>query len=128
MIERVKPMLNPFVKSTDLYDFAYTSDTSLENIVKHVNEINKEISVQKIVSIICVLFRVDKSVFINIELNSSDRTLYVTHDDVLESNLYLFYLLMILGLNNINLPPVNLMGNAEKIKKADYSHTLSAVC
>lgn len=111
-----------------MYDFAYTSDTSLENIVKHVNEINKEISVQKIVSIICVLFRVDKSVFINIELNSSDRTLYVTHDDVLESNLYLFYLLMILGLNNINLPPVNLMGNAEKIKKADYSHTLSAVC
>ncbi|MGN1299320.1 MAG: DUF6602 domain-containing protein [Candidatus Scatovivens sp.] len=135
MLERVKPMFNPLVissiKAPICMVFAYTSDTSLENIVKHVDEINKEILVKNRVSIICVLdkgiiFGVDKYGFINIELNPSDRTIYVTHNDVLENNLYLFYLLMISGLNNINLPPVNLMGYAEKVKKADYSHTLSA--
>lgn len=135
LLEKIKPMSNSFIiskiRAPICMIFAYTSDTSLENIVEHVDEINKEILVQNRVSIICVLdkgiiFGVDKYGFVNIELNPSERTLYVTHDDIIENNLYLFYLLMITGLNNINLPPVNLMGYAEKLKKADYSHTLSA--
>lgn len=135
LLEKTKPMSNLLIDTTMKAPicmiFAYTSDTSLENIVEHVDEINKEILFENRVSIICILdkgliFGVSKYGFTDLELNPTEKTIYVTHEDIIENNLYLFYLLMITGLNNINLPPVNLMGYAEKIKKADYSHTLGA--
>lgn len=110
--------------------FSYTSDTSLENIAKNLDELNENIEYKNRVSIICILdkgliFGVDKNGFTNILLSPNENTIYTTHEDKIENNLYLYYLLMISGLNSIWLPPVNLMAYAEKIHKADFSHTLS---
>lgn len=110
--------------------FAYSSDTSLNNIVKKIDEFNSNIAVCNRLSIVCVLdkgliFGINKYGFKEIEIVPTDNTILVTHEDKLENNLYLFYLLMMTAINNIVMPPVNLMGYAEKLKKADYSGTVS---
>ena len=117
---------------TSVYDaplsmiFAYTSNTSLDNIVKNLDVFNNKVLPKNRVSIICVLdkgliFPVNKFGFDKIELNPNENSLYVVHEDIVENNLYLFYLLLMTGLNNLILPPVNLMEYAKKIKKANYS-------
>lgn len=72
-----------------------------------------------------LIFGINRHGFKEIEIVPTDNTILVTHEDKLENNLYLFYLLMMTAINNIVMPPVNLMGYAEKIKKADYSGTVS---
>lgn len=129
-LEKTKPFINP-VFSTSFTPpicmiFAYSSDTSLNNIVKKIDELNSDIEISNRLSIVCVLdkgliFGINRHGFKEIELIPTEKTIYVTHEDKLENNLYLFYLLMITAINNIIMPPVNLMGYAQKIKKADYS-------
>lgn len=129
-LEKTKPFINP-VFSTSFTPpicmiFAYSSDTSLNNIVKKIDELNSDIEISNRLSIVCVLdkgliFGINRHGFKEIELIPTEKTIYVTHKDKLENNLYLFYLLMITAINNIIMPPVNLMGYAQKIKKADYS-------
>lgn len=126
----VPRLFSSLIKAPLSMIFSYTSDTSLENIAKNLDELNENIEYKNRVSIICILdkgliFGVDKNGFTNILLSPNENTIYTTHEDKIENNLYLFYLLMISGLNSIWLPPVNLMAYAEKIHKADFSHTLS---
>lgn len=133
-LEKIKPFSSPLIISSIIPPicmiFAYTSDTSLNNIVKKIDEFNNSIDIKNRLSIVCILdkgliFGINRHGFKEIEIVPTDNTILVTHEDKLENNLYLFYLLMMTAINNIVMPPVNLMGYAEKIKKADYSGTVS---
>lgn len=133
-LEKTKPFSSPLIISSIIPPicmiFAYTSDTSLNNIVKKIDEFNNSIDIKNRLSIVCILdkgliFAINRHGFKEIEIVPTDNTILVTHEDKLENNLYLFYLLMMTAINNIVMPPVNLMGYAEKIKKADYSGTVS---
>lgn len=133
-LEKTKPFSSPLIISSIIPPicmiFAYTSDTSLNNIVKKIDEFNNSIDIKNRLSIVCILdkgliFGINRHGFKEIEIVPTDNTILVTHEDKLENNLYLFYLLMMTAINNIVMPPVNLMGYAEKIKKADYSGTVS---
>lgn len=133
-LEKTKPFSYPLIISSIIPPicmiFAYTSDTSLNNIVKKIDEFNNSIDIKNRLSIVCILdkgliFGINRHGFKEIEIVPTDNTILVTHEDKLENNLYLFYLLMMTAINNIVMPPVNLMGYAEKIKKADYSGTVS---
>lgn len=133
-LEKTKPFSMPLISSSITPPicmiFAYSSDTSLNNIVKKIDEFNNDIDLRNRLSIVCVLdkgliFGINRHGFKEIEILPSNNTILVTHEDRLENNLYLFYLLMMTTINNIILPPVNLMGYAEKIKKADYSGTVT---
>lgn len=133
-LEKTKPFSSPLIISSIIPPicmiFAYTSDTSLNNIVKKIDEFNNSIDIKNRLSIVCILdkgliFGINRQGFKEIEIVPTDNTILVTHEDKLENNLYLFYLLMMTAINNIVMPPVNLMGYAEKIKKADYSGTVS---
>lgn len=133
-LEKTKPFSSPLIISPIIPPicmiFAYTSDTSLNNIVKKIDEFNNSIDIKNRLSIVCILdkgliFGINRHGFKEIEIVPTDNTILVTHEDKLENNLYLFYLLMMTAINNIVMPPVNLMGYAEKIKKADYSGTVS---
>lgn len=133
-LEKTKPFSSPLIISSIIPPicmiFAYSSDTSLNNIVKKIDEFNTNIDVANRLSIVCILdkgliFGINKHGFKEIEIVPTDNTILVTHEDKLENNLYLFYLLMMTAINNIVMPPVNLMGYAEKIKKADYSGTVA---
>lgn len=133
-LEKTKPFSSPLINSPIIPPicmiFAYTSDTSLNNIVKKIDEFNNSIDIKNRLSIVCILdkgliFGINRHGFKEIEFVPTDNTILVTHEDKLENNLYLFYLLMMTAINNIVMPPVNLMGYAEKIKKADYSGTVS---
>lgn len=133
-LEKTKPFSSPLIISSIIPPicmiFAYSSDTSLNNIVKKIDEFNNSIDIKNRLSIVCILdkgliFGINRHGFKEIEIVPTDNTILVTHEDKLENNLYLFYLLMMTAINNIVMPPVNLMGYAEKIKKADYSGTVS---
>lgn len=133
-LEKTKPFSSPLIISSIISPicmiFAYSSDTSLNNIVKKIDEFNNSIDIKNRLSIVCILdkgliFGINRHGFKEIEIVPTDNTILVTHEDKLENNLYLFYLLMMTAINNIVMPPVNLMGYAEKIKKADYSGTVS---
>lgn len=133
-LEKTKPFSSPLIISSIIPPicmiFAYTSDTSLNNIVKKIDEFNNSIDIKNRLSIVCILdkgliFGINRHGFKEIEIVPTDNTILITHEDKLENNLYLFYLLMMTAINNIVMPPVNLMGYAEKIKKADYSGTVS---
>lgn len=133
-LEKTKPFSSPLIISSIIPPicmiFAYTSDTSLNNIVKKIDEFNNSIDIKNRLSIVCILdkgliFGINRHGFKEIEIVPTDNTILVTHEDKLENNLYLFYLLMMTAINNIVMPPVNLMGYAEKIKKTDYSGTVS---
>lgn len=133
-LEKTKPFSSPLIISSIIPPicmiFAYSSDTSLNNIVKKIDEFNNSIDIKNRLSIVCILdkgliFGINRHGFKEIEIVPTDNTVLVTHEDKLENNLYLFYLLMMTAINNIVMPPVNLMGYAEKIKKADYSGTVS---
>lgn len=133
-LEKTKPFSSPLIISSIIPPicmiFAYTSDTSLNNIVKKIDEFNNSIDIKNRLSIVCILdkgliFGINRHGFKEIEIVPTDNTILVTHEDKLENNLYLFYLLMMTAINNIVMPPVNLMEYAEKIKKADYSGTVS---
>ena len=133
-LEKTKPFSTPLIYSSIVPPicmiFAYSSDTSLNKIVKKIDELNKNIELQNRLSIVCVLdkgliFGINRHGFKEIEIIPSNNTILVTHEDKLENNLYLFYLLMITAINNIYMPPVNLMSYAEKVKKADYSGTIT---
>lgn len=133
-LEKTKPFSSPLIISSIIPPicmiFAYTSDTSLNNIVKKIDEFNNSIDIKNRLSIVCILdkgliFGINRHGFKEIEIVPTDNTILVTHEDKLENNLSLFYLLMMTAINNIVMPPVNLMGYAEKIKKADYSGTVS---
>ena len=133
-LEKTKPFSSPLIISSIIPPicmiFAYSSDTSLNNIVKKIDEFNNSIDIKNRLSIVCILdkgliFAINRHRFKEIEIVPTDNTILVTHEDKLENNLYLFYLLMMTAINNIVMPPVNLMGYAEKIKKANYSGTVS---
>ena len=133
-LEKTKPFSSPLIISSIIPPicmiFAYSSDTSLNNIVKKIDEFNNSIDIKNRLSIVCILdkgliFAINRHGFKEIEIVPTDNTILVTHEDKLENNLYLFYLLMMTAINNIVMPPVNLMGYAEKIKKANYSGTVS---
>lgn len=133
-LEKTKPFSSPLIISSIIPPicmiFAYSSDTSLNNIVKKIDEFNNSIDIKNRLSIVCILdkgliFAINIHGFKEIEIVPTDNTILVTHEDKLENNLYLFYLLMMTAINNIVMPPVNLMGYAEKIKKANYSGTVS---
>lgn len=133
-LQKTKPFLSPLLISSVIPPicmiFAYSSDTSLDNIVKKIDELNINIDIKNRLSIVCILdrgliFGINRHGFKEIEIVPSDKTILVTHPDKLENNLYLFYLLMMTGMNSIVMPPVNLMAYAEKIKKANYSGNVS---
>lgn len=133
-LEKTKPFSIPLMVSSTIPPicmiFAYSSDTSLNNIVKKIDEINTNIDIKNRLSLVRVLdkgliFGINSHGFKEIEINPTNNTVLVTHEDQLENNLYLFYLLMMTAVNNIIMPPVNLMAYAEKIKKADYSGSIN---
>lgn len=110
--------------------FAYSSDTSLENIVSKLEELNKAINYKQQLNIVCILdkgliWSKNKNGLDKIEITPNENSILVTHEDETENNLYLFYLMIMTWIDNSILPPVNLIGYAEKIRKANYSGTIS---
>lgn len=99
--------------------FAYSSDTSIETILDNFYKLNKEVTYDKQVSLICILdkgliLRSDKQKMGNVTLFPHQNTTIGYVQNSLETNFYLFCLLLLNTLNNMtNLPP-NLMEYAEK--------------
>ena len=108
-IESVKNLsLSPLINSAiipETYNFifgsifAYTSDSSMETIVRNLNELCKEIPKEKCPSVICVF---DKGLIVNLskkglnQINTipSENTIWGFIENTKELNLYLFYLMI----------------------------------
>lgn len=91
--------------------FAYTSDTSIETVLDNFYEINKTVELDKQISLICIL---DKGLILrsenqrlgNVSLYPHPNTTLGYSPNSLETNFYLFCLLLINTLNHMtNLPP-----------------------
>lgn len=132
-LERTEPLVKPIISSSTPYPmsmiFAYSSDTSIDNIVQKVEKFNESIPYNEQVNLICILdkgliYSVDKNGLKETTVFPNENTIWVTHKDTSENNFYLFYLIMMSIINTIILPPVNLMGYAQKLKKADFSYSL----
>ena len=134
-LKKIKPLINPIITSNIPCPismiFAYSSDTSIENIVKNLDTFNQSIPYNEQVNLVCILdkgliYSVNKYGFKDLTVFPNENTILVSHEDKIENNLYLFYLIIMSVINNIILPPVNLMAYAQKINKADYSFSLSS--
>ena len=91
--------------------FAYTSSSSLETVIKNLNELCKEIPRAKWPSLICIF---DKGLIVNLskqgmnQINTmpSENTVWGFIKNSKELNLYLFYLILQQHLNTtVNFPP-----------------------
>ena len=100
-LEKTKPFSSPLIISSIIPPicmiFAYSSDTSLNNIVKKIDEFNNSIDIKNRLSIVCILdkgliFAINRHGFKEIEIVPTDNTILVTHEDKLDNNLYLFYI------------------------------------
>ena len=91
--------------------FAYTSDSSLDTMIKNLDELCKEIPKEKYPSLVCVF---DKGLIVNLskkgmnQINTipSENTTWSFIKNTKELNLYLFYLILQQHLNTtVNFPP-----------------------
>lgn len=100
--------------------FAYTSDTSIESLLDNFYELNKNVDLNSQISMICILdkgliLRTYKSNIGQICITPKPNTILGFCKNSIETNFYLFYLLLMNALNNmVNLPP-DLMTYAQKL-------------
>lgn len=109
--------------------FAYTSNVSLKTLLKHLEEINKDIPKEQQISIVCVLdkgliFNVRKNGMTGLDLYPNEETVLVRSEKQLEDNLYLFYLLVLEHLNRCELLPPNFIQYAKKQNAFDIKPNL----
>lgn len=101
--------------------FAYTSDISLETIIKNLNEFNREMKIpyEEQINMICVLNKgvilpLEKNGLNNVRLMPNNNTVLCKTKGSMEDNLSLFYLILQYHLNLLVKAAPDLMEYAKK--------------
>lgn len=107
--------------------FAYTSDVKLTTMQKNFDVLNSELPFEQRISIICILDKgcivtaqKDNANICNVWPNVNSRTL--SRPNIMQQNLYLFYLTLQTGLSLIPSYPPNLMRYANLNKSLQSKH------
>ena len=106
--------------------FAYTSDISLEAVIKNLNEFNREMKIpyEEQINMICVLDKgvilpLEKNGLNNVRLMPNNNTMLCKTQGSMEDNLSLFYLLLQYHLNLLIKAAPDLMEYARKSNLID---------
>lgn len=101
--------------------FAYTSDISLETVIKNLNEFNREMKIpyEEQINMICVLnegviLPLEKNGLNNVRLMPNNNTVLCKTKGSMEDNLSLFYLILQYHLNLLVKAAPDLMEYAKK--------------
>lgn len=109
----ITPNFLPLQSTNYIYSavFAYTSSIRIEDVLKKLIELNKDIPYDEQISAICILdkgniLHVDRDDIRNLNTRPSRKTTTLVKPNTLDQNLYLFYIMLQSHLNyTLNFPP-----------------------